>query len=512
MSIVLYALGAGLFAWSALLMIGGESYAAMDIAASLAGWGAFTIGLGALVGAVGRLTRVIADRQPGAAASPALRGEAIRRETETEEIVPVFVPRGEGPAHFEPAHAESVAVEPFFEKAPEPSSVPAPHAEPSPEPAPVRDLEPEPEPDLKSESARDREPEPEPAPLRETEPALDAPPADLLADRADEERADPKLDDLSRSERRALRIKARQARQAAIEKAPVASAEFGVGAQAGRPDVSTESDGSPAIEARPDALRPDAGGGARPIMPRRREFELDRFRPTRQDAFGPTESAVEHYPVAEASHVAAPEVDEREPGAAHEDPPAPQSAPAPIDPPQPDPPASPPEPRIPEWLARARERRAARLQDGGGPATRAVAPPPPEPAPQFRPEPEPPQIDEPAPEAIVDTGPQLLREGEHNGVNYRFYDDGSVEAATAHGVRRFASIAELRTTVLAARGEFAEPEQPGPEPEPESEPETPAPPRRDDDDPLDAALAELEGQPAPEPRIDPEDRPPRLRP
>ena len=37
MSIVLYALGAALMAWGGYLMLAGESYAAIDIAANLAG-------------------------------------------------------------------------------------------------------------------------------------------------------------------------------------------------------------------------------------------------------------------------------------------------------------------------------------------------------------------------------------------------------------------------------------------------------------------------------------------
>ncbi|WP_024816248.1 hypothetical protein [Methylopila sp. 73B] len=153
-------------------------------------------------------------------------------------------------------------------------------------------------------------------------------------------------------------------------------------------------------------------------------------------------------------------------------------------------PAPPPEPiaeqapepakkeaRVPEWLARARARREAKtVEDGGasssGPdlgapvapiaATAAVAVV--ETAEAFEPSPEPHPfadegVDEPAPPApeadetpAHDPSEVVVREGEHNGVMYRFFEDGSIEAQTDHGARRFASIEDLRTTILAARG------------------------------------------------------------
>ncbi|MFL1876398.1 hypothetical protein ACIKT0_14630, partial [Hansschlegelia beijingensis] len=120
---------------------------------------------------------------------------------------------------------------------------------------------------------------------------------------------------------------------------------------------------------------------------------------------------------------------------------------------------------------------------------------------------------EPAVEPEAPTaGPRLVREGELKGVTYRFFDDGSVEAESPHGRRRFASVDDLRRTVLAARGGVFDPAD---EPEEEDEPAPPAasaehdrprfggepqeappvtvsPADRVSEDPLDAALAELE--------------------
>lgn len=73
---------------------------------------------------------------------------------------------------------------------------------------------------------------------------------------------------------------------------------------------------------------------------------------------------------------------------------------------------------------------------------------------------------DPAPEAkepLVDEGegkidadePErlLVREGELNGMFYRFYSDGSVEAEGEDGIETFASITELRSVILSRRTE-----------------------------------------------------------
>ncbi|GGE36882.1 hypothetical protein GCM10007276_12930 [Agaricicola taiwanensis] len=53
--------------------------------------------------------------------------------------------------------------------------------------------------------------------------------------------------------------------------------------------------------------------------------------------------------------------------------------------------------------------------------------------------------------------PSLLREGTLNGVNYRFFSDGSVEAEGRDGPHRYASVDELREEILARRGPEASP-------------------------------------------------------
>lgn len=156
--------------------------------------------------------------------------------------------------------------------------------------------------------------------------------------------------------------------------------------------------------------------------------------------------------------------------------PEPAPPPAPIAEPAPEPARK--EARVPEWLARARARREAKaLDDGGAPsaapdlgapvapiAVAAAAVAVVETAEAFEPSPEPHPLAEefveqpaaPAAEdaeaAAYDPSEVVVREGEHNGVMYRFFEDGSIEAQTEHGARRFASIEDLRTTILAARG------------------------------------------------------------
>lgn len=480
MSIVLYALGAGLFAWSAYLLVAGDSYAAMDIAASLAGWGAFTIGLGAVAAAIGRLTRVIAER----GARPIVSEfESDFAEETAEEIVPVFIARGGEPGHFEPSPAEQEPVE-----APAPAEAPAPEPEtrtsepelrPRFEPRiearriPVGPVAPTPEPAVEPDGeAPSFEPEtpvvvaqPEPA---AAEPAIEPPVARITADEDDP--SVPKRSDLTREERRAMRLKARQERQAEAAEKSRAAAEAAVA-----PDAEAENVSDAGDEPQQAAPRPaeEPAPAPRPIMPRRREWDFD-LRGKRND-----QSEVPD--------------DTSSPAAAE--------APAPT-----------PEPKVPEWLARARERRAARMKAGEDEP--AVDAPPvfvSAPAPEPTVEPEPKDTADPEPPAAASEAerseqeeappsPRVVREGEHNGVHYRFFEDGSVEAESAHGVRRFSSIDELRETVLAARGAVDEDAA-----APELGPETPTP-----QDPLDEALAELEGRSAPEPRVDPDDRP-RLR-
>ncbi|MFJ5488837.1 hypothetical protein ACIKTA_15120, partial [Hansschlegelia beijingensis] len=54
MSVVLYLLGAGLLAWSGVMLLQGDAFATLDIATRLAGSGVLAIGLGAVTGAIQR--------------------------------------------------------------------------------------------------------------------------------------------------------------------------------------------------------------------------------------------------------------------------------------------------------------------------------------------------------------------------------------------------------------------------------------------------------------------------
>jgi hypothetical protein len=78
----------------------------------------------------------------------------------------------------------------------------------------------------------------------------------------------------------------------------------------------------------------------------------------------------------------------------------------------------------------------------------AVERPQPKPEPERRPEPV--EQRRPGPVA-VETGPKLIREGIIEGQQYRFFDDGSIEAEGPGGVRRFRSIEEAREQIMRDR-------------------------------------------------------------
>jgi hypothetical protein len=80
---------------------------------------------------------------------------------------------------------------------------------------------------------------------------------------------------------------------------------------------------------------------------------------------------------------------------------------------------------------------------------------------------------QPAPQMVADPLPEdasfersFLREGVVDGTLYRFYSDGSAEADSPQGVRYFASIDEVRDSILMARtdSEATSPAAPPPEP------------------------------------------------
>lgn len=570
MSILLYALGGALFVWSALMLLSGETFATIDIAAGLAGWGAFTIGLGALTAAVERLNGTIAGRGPASAAVP---GKVAPRLDTAPDVLPVFVPRGADPAHFEPALVAD----------------------------------------------RQKEPRPDRAPLEPTVVADVATASEIVGDEPDPDKDDAAL---NKKERRARKLLARRQAAVGAEEPTVAVGEAPVAA-AELTSATSPSGGSKRPDR--DARRGTVGDETADASAERR-LAGDMFVRARPLTPGRPEQPSPLQPILAASPAVAPPrdgspeftddeptigtpADRASPGAADGATPGPSPQadpdrsphlggasagakdvgvapePTPVAPePEPEPRAprsgsSEPlvsareDPKVPEWLARARARREARGRaevDASGAGAEAMTPAP---APVFRPDPEvappapvaPPAVSvdppsEPAPpptladepeasapvedaplfsaaddipapavadelapplEADEAVEPKVVSEGEHNGVVYRFFDDGSVEAASRSGVRRFASVDDLRATVRNARGqddaeapldEPAPDEGPEVEPAPVSEPETapaPEPKRPAELDPLDAALAELEREPsaAPELRIDPDDRP-----
>lgn len=466
MSVVLYALGVILLLWGGYVLVTGDMIATLDIAATLVGYGAFVIGLGAITGAITRLARTLADRAPPA--------EALQPSNE-----PYLTPSQPEPRRAPPPIAAS---EPAFEPVPESYVAPEPYA-PEPDRGPVVEAQPAPP------RARPRV-DIEPALRPEPEPPVEAP-APVL----------------SKAERRRAR------------------------ALAGPP---APRDGGPEIES-PVVVAPILGGG----FARRDAAPAPTVAPPPIVATEPAPEPVVEEPASEpvVGAVIAP-IPEPEPETPT---PAAESVPEAAAP-QPEPVAA-VEPKVPEWLARARARREARAKADDS----AEAPTPPAAAPvEDAPAVAPPPVDEaPAEEAPSDPpaaeeesqeSPRtVLREGEHNGVLYRFFEDGSVEAQSEHGMRRFASLEELRATILAVRGriddeeqtdveprheaelmveeqpeglhaEDAAPEQApsasdeaaAPEPAPSVRPERAAPP----EDEFEAALAALEGKAEPDPRAD----------
>jgi hypothetical protein len=69
---------------------------------------------------------------------------------------------------------------------------------------------------------------------------------------------------------------------------------------------------------------------------------------------------------------------------------------------------------------------------------------PPEPEPEAEQEPEPEPEAEPAPEDEFEPRPAIIGSYEAHGTHYTMYADGSIDAETAHGVYRFASMDELK--------------------------------------------------------------------
>lgn len=562
MSVVLYALGAGLIGWGGYMLLAGDSFAALDIAANLVGWGVFAVGLGAVAGGLRRLTRAIeASSRPARAPrgrlpweAPAAPGRGPQVPRPQRQPSPVAAPV-EPQIRFEPqagppleerarpavslAAVEAELAEPLI-VAPEPRMAAEPAVAIRPR-APDVTLRPRFEPasprvEVAAPEPAPEEPDPEPLPEPEAEPVVPAPEPEESQPAVAQDADDESEANLSKRERRQRRREARQREEAdAFERPEVIAPQLGGGRRffegprdrEPRPDFSAPGPVSPPLDraARPfPSLRgrdpePEA---AEPIVadvdraedvatPDLRGAEgLQADEPEAAapgpDASGPRSSTSddvepeESGPEISEAEVIEPEI--VEPEVSKIETARPQA-------PQPQAP-SPSEPKVPEWLARARARRQAK-------ADQDVVVPAPEPSvvePEPASEPEPfAAVDEPGPgqpqpepqdvqqdahhdvETQPEDGPRLVREGEHRGVTYRFYDDGSVEAQSPHGARRFANVDELRATVIAARGPgYVEPDD---EPEaaagPGAEPES----SRAEVDPLEAALSELEGDGAP---------------
>ncbi|PZQ17010.1 MAG: hypothetical protein DI565_06380 [Ancylobacter novellus] len=549
MSIVLYALGVGLIGWSGYLLASGDSFAVLDIATRLAGWGVFAIGLGAIASVLGRLTRAV---ETGASAS---RSRASPQAAPFSSLklgplvrVPADEPRAPRPVAVEPTAPQPQVAEPKRESFGAPTLDPAP-ARPRPAPPivvvtpPVADARrPDPEPRF--------EPSPEPEATREIvaedsetdEPQGDAIPTPSVEPHAgdDDEAA------LSKKERRQRRREERR-QEEAFERPRVVAPVLGGGQLFAGRDRRTDAVGP---------VAPPTERAERPVFQTRNADSSGKEPESASETAVQTVSAEERVarpetPAVEETRTAAPvvdttpvdAVDDGLSGAGDPDPKTGDavtseaaeerlSEPVPSERivVEPNVPEKASEPKVPEWLARARARREARstLEQ----EVQASQPAEPEPIaesaavteeaeaetsevaaveqdapavepswsgvgtePQIGSEPEP----EPEPEhepAETEPGePQVVREGEHRGVTYRFFDDGSVEALSPHGSRRFATVEELRATVIAARGPgYAEEE-----PDPVSEPAEPAPAEAPDQDPLEAALSELEGDKPGEP-------------
>ncbi|HVI28136.1 hypothetical protein [Hansschlegelia sp.] len=451
MSVVLYLLGAGLLAWSGLMLLQGDAFATLDIATRLAGAGVLAIGLGAITGAIRRLGRIIAGAAGGLPAGDAgeggLMGVMARgRKAGVAKPAPRPLPRAPAP--------------PRPESAPAPAPAPAPAAETERPAAPVA------KPPLRE-------------PVAPSVPRPAAPEPRVEAPRGAKDRP-PAATPVS----------------AAFEPPVVVAPMLGglAAPQPARPEPPAAS----VVRERDDA--PEAS----------EKIEIEAASPPAPEpqpaaAVAETETETETETAAKTSPA--------EPKLAETSSPAPVEAPAQAEPPA-GAVAGAKRASPPEWLIRARERREARAR-AERKEPRLDVPPPPEPEePAAEPETVAPAEEAAEAEAAA-AGPRLVREGELKGVTYRFFDDGSVEAESPHGRRRFGSVEELRKTVLAARGGVfdpadepegieetgesvvAQPENDDDRPRFRSAPEEPpplsaGPADRLSEDPLDAAIAELE--------------------
>ena len=211
----------------------------------------------------------------------------------------------------------------------------------------------------------------EPAPLRETASA-DAPPAAPRMDRAAD--GQPELKARRSFPQRAPRLRTsppRRARSGRRQRSVRRAAARGRHVRAGASLAPARSELPPGPQA-DVADAPAVRRAAGTMMPTRPDIEPETVTPDRPRSR--PRPAVK--PAAEATPQPAaksrPRLIERTPDTgARRTPPAPQPAPAPRETPHADRRRRHAEPKVPEWLARARERREARVQGGG---TRRNAP------------------------------------------------------------------------------------------------------------------------------------------
>jgi hypothetical protein len=430
MPFVLYALGAALLGWSGLTIVRADGFGALDIASTLAGAGVLSIGLGAIAAAVARagvrIAEALASRAgPDAPPENAEPGEPAWVEPQADPARPAIISAPRTPV----PRLGALPAAPTLEEPP----------------ATLEEREPSPLAPSRSEAAmavkRGLRPTVQVArPKRET-PLTADPGPEFPSPRPLNARG-------SRDEKRAQE----QRRPWPVEPISRITEEI----VAGEPAAPETAPVVPASE--PVSTPPAAAGPSAPVTP----------------APAPSERRPRPAPIEKKRAPVAEPVSPPEPSAPAEPAPAAKTEPA-----METPAAEPSGATTPEWLLRARARREARAKA----ESEAAAPAPQAPTPaesETRPE-----AAETAPQAEAQPARVVLREGEHNGVTYRFLEGGAIEAESEHGTRHFASIEELKATVARARGESGDPDAgSGPESEPAS-----------DADALDAAISALEDAP-----------------
>ncbi|MFC7051644.1 hypothetical protein ACFQI3_02960 [Hansschlegelia quercus] len=402
MPFVLYALGAALLGWSGLTIVRADGFGALDIAATLAGAGVLSIGLGAIAAAVsragGQIVRAFEVRTEPVATSASFTASEPATEPEADPAPSIIAPA--------PAKAPAPRVGPTLPTAPTLQEPPASIEERAPPPvAPSR-----------SEAAmavkRGLRPTVQVArPKRESRPAA-TPAAEFPVPRSIDART-------SKSPK-----PAQEPRPGVAVESPKPVAEEPVTVSETAPTESAPPAAPKPVPARPVAAEPPTPVTLAPLERRPRPAAIEKKPALVAEPIIPSEPLAPAEPAQAAkTEPAAEPTASDSPGAT-----------------------------TPEWLLRARARREARAKAESEAAAHASqAPVAAEPATQ-------PGAAETAPRAEVQPPRVVLREGEHNGVTYRFLEGGAIEAESEHGTRHFSSIEELKATVARARGESGDPD------------------------------------------------------